>query len=88
MTAAEVRLRIAVADAWDTVTVTAAPSQSMAELKQLALNAAMGRAVAPDQYVMKYRGALVLDEHATVAGLALRSGAPLIVLPARRHPVR
>lgn len=88
MTAADVRLRIAVADAWDAVTLDAAPSQTMAELKQTALSKAMGRPVAPEDYVMKYRGALVLDEHATVAGLALRSGAPLIVLPARRHPVR
>lgn len=86
MTAA-VRLRITVADAWDTVTIDAAPSLTMAELKQQALTEATGRPVAPEQYVMKYRGALVLDERETVAGLALRSGAPLIVLPARRHPV-
>lgn len=87
MTAA-VRLRITVADAWDTVTIDAEPSLTMAELKQQALTEATGRPVAPEQYVMKYRGALVLDERETVAGLALRSGAPLIVLPARRHPVR
>lgn len=83
-----VRLRVAVTDTWDTVTLEAPPSLTMAELKGRALAAATGRTVHPEQYVLKYRGALVLDERATVGDLALRSGAPLIVLPARRHPVR
>jgi hypothetical protein len=83
-----VRLRVAVTDAWDTVTVDAPASLTMGELKRRALAEATGRPVRPEQYVLKYRGALVLDEHATVGDLALRSGAPLIVLPARRHPVR
>ena len=87
MTAA-VRLRVAVTDTWDTVTLDAMPSLTMGELKGRALAAATGRTVQPEQYVLKYRGALVLDERATVGDLALRSGAPLIVLPARRHPVR
>lgn len=85
---AGVRLRVAVTDAWDTVTIEASPSLTMGELKRRALAEATGRTVPPEQYVLKYRGALVLDEHATVSDLALRSGAPLIVLPARRHPVR
>jgi hypothetical protein len=60
----------------------------MGELKRRALAAATGRTLPPEEYVLKYRGALVLDEHATVGDLALRSGAPLVVVPARRHPVR
>lgn len=83
-----VRLRVAVTDTWDTVTLDAPSSLTMGELKRRALTEATGRTVQPEQYVLKYRGALVLDEHATVGDLALKSGAPLIVLPARRHPVR
>jgi hypothetical protein len=85
---AGVRLRVAVTEAWDTVTIEASPSLTMAELKRRALADAMGRTVPPEEYVLKYRGALVLDERATVGDLALRSGAPLVVVPARRHPVR
>lgn len=83
-----VPVRVTVTDTWDTVTLEAEPTLTMAELKHRALVAATGRAVLPDEYVVKYRGALVLDERETVAGLALQRGAPLIVLPARRHPVR
>lgn len=85
---AGVRLRVAVTDAWDTVTIDASPSLTMAELKSRALADAMGRLVPPEEYVLKYRGALVLDERATIGDLALRSGAPLVVVPAHRHPVR
>jgi hypothetical protein len=85
---ADVRLRVAVTDAWDTVTIDAPPSLTMGELKCRALAEATGRTLPSGEYVLKYRGATVLDEHATVGDLALRSGAPLIVLPARRHPVR
>jgi len=88
MTGGGLRLRVAVTDAWDTVTVDAPPSLTMGELKRRALAQATGRTLEPGHYVLKYRGALVLDEHATVGDLALRRGAPLIVLPARRHPVR
>jgi hypothetical protein len=83
-----IRIRVTVHDAWDTVQLDAEPSLSVAELKARALAQATGRAVALGDYVVKYRGALVLDERQTVAGLALTDGAPLIVLPARRHPVR
>jgi hypothetical protein len=82
------RLRVAVTDTWDTVTVDAPPSLTMGELKRRALAEATGRTVRPEEYVLKYRGALIVDERATVSDLALRSGAPLIVLPARRYPVR
>lgn len=83
-----VRLRVTVTDAWDAVDIEAAPSATLAELKSEALALATGRTVAPEGYVVKHRGALVLDETKTVADLALRDGMPLIVLPARRQPVR
>jgi hypothetical protein len=83
-----VRLRVTVTDAWDHVDLDAAPDLTLAAVKQQALAAATGRSADPAAYVIKYRGALVLDEHATVAGLQLADGAPLIVLPRRRRPVR
>jgi len=85
---AGIRVRVTVTDVWDTVALDAAPSDSMADLKRRALAAATGRTEAADEYVVKYLGALILDERETVARLALPDGAPLIVLPARRHPVR
>jgi hypothetical protein len=86
--AAAVRLRVMVTDAWDSVTFDAPPDVTLAEVKRRALAQATGRSLNPAEYQIKYRGALVLDEGQTVAALALRDGAPLIVLPGRRRPVR
>jgi hypothetical protein len=81
-------LRVTVTDVWDTVHVPVRPDDTIATIKAEALRRAMGRAVSEARYQVKYRGALVLDEHQTVAALGIPAGAPLIVLPARRRPVR
>lgn len=81
------RVRVWVTDVWDTVVLTLSPEATVADLKAAALEAATGRRVAPEQYVVKYRGALV-DDDRTLAGLGAREGAPFIVLPGRRQPVR
>jgi hypothetical protein len=89
MTAATaVRLRVTVTDTWDTVNLETDPGTPVADIKRQALADATGRTVAPDEYVVKFRGALVLDERRTVGDLAIPDGGALIVLPARRHPVR
>ncbi len=86
--AATVALRVTVLDTWDTVRLDVEPSVTLADVKRQALAVATGRTVNASAYVVKYHGAAVLDERRTVAGLALADGAPLIVLPGRRHPVR
>lgn len=85
---ATVRLRVTVTDTWDTVRLEAEQATTIAALKRQALAAATGREPNPDDYVVKYRGGLVVDERETVVGLALPDDAALIILPARRHPVR
>lgn len=86
--ATDVRIRVTVTDTWDTVTLDAGPDLRIADIKQRALAEATGRAVAPETYVVKFRGALILDELQSVRDAAIPNGAALIVLPARRHPVR
>jgi hypothetical protein len=86
--AAGVRLRITVTDVWDTVTLTVPPDMTIREVKARALLDATGRTLDPAGYLVKHRGALLLDEHRTVADLGLGDGTPLIVLPARRLPAR
>jgi len=87
-TDAGLQLRVTVTDTWDTVRMEVSPGLSIADLKRRALGEATGRAVVPDAYVVKFRGGLVLDERKTVRDLAIPDHAALIVLPARRHPVR
>ncbi len=85
---ATTKLRVTVTDAWDTVTVIAGSDTTIADLKQQALGLALGWQPDPSIYEVKYRGALMLDEQCRIADLNLPDGAPLIVLPSRRWPVR
>ncbi len=81
-------VRVTVTDAWDEVTLALTPTATVADLKGEALRRALARPVVPDEYVVKFRGALVLDESQTPAALGAGPNAPFIVLPARRRPVR
>lgn len=81
------RLRIWVPDVWDVVDLEVAPDEPLSRIKAAALRQAIGEDVAMDEYEVKYRGARV-DDSRTPQDLALPDGAPLIVLPARRRPVR
>ena len=85
--AARYLVRVMVLDAWDHVTVQVGPETTAAELKREALARAHGMAPVLDDYQVKFRGALVLDEQTTLAALGAGANAALIVLPAKRRPV-
>jgi len=84
---ADIRLKVTVSDVWDTVIVTVSPTTALGGVKAEALEEALGRRPDPTAYLLKYRGAEVLDESQTVGDLGIGSGAPLIVLPRHRRPV-
>ena len=89
MTVADaVRVRVWVPEVWDAVPLTLGTDATVADLKEQALGAALGSTRAHAPYVVKYRGAPVLDEQRRLADLGVRDGAPFIVLPARRTAVR
>ena len=82
-------VRVMVTDAWDQVFLAVGPETIVSELKRQALTRALRRAPLPaDQYIVKFRGALVQDENVTLASLGAGANAPFIVLPGRRYPVR
>ncbi len=82
-------VRVMVTDAWDQVFLAVGPETTIADLKRQALTRALRRApLPPDQYVVKFRGALVEDEAVTLTTLGAGANAPFIVLPGRRRPVR
>lgn len=90
MTATEPRyaVRVMVLDAWDQVTVPVGRDTTVAELKREALTRAKGVPPVGDVYEVKFRGALVQDEKVTLGALGAGANAPLIILPARRRPVK
>ena len=81
-------VRVTVTDAWDQVVLTLGRHETIADLKQRALARALGGTAAPGDYVVKFRGAQILDESLTAAGLGVPPNAAFVVLPARRRPVR
>ena len=81
-------LRVTVADAWRTISVSAGAGESAAAVKQKALAAAQIDPAWAARYEVKIGGALVRDEAQPLASLGVRDGAALVVLSRRRRPVR
>ena len=82
-------VRVMVTPVWDQVSVPVEQGTSVGEVKKRALAEATGKQdLALPDYVVKYRGAEVLDESQTLGALGAGANAPFIVLPARRQPVR
>jgi len=80
-------VRVMVQDAWDQVSLELPPAATVSELKQraLALTHQVGKA---DDYLVKFRGAEVLDERRSLAESGVVPNAALIVMPRHRRPVR
>lgn len=85
--AATIPLRVRVQDAWDEVELDLAPETTLQELKLRALGHFRIRKD-PDGFVVKFRGAEVIDESRTLAEIGAVPNAALIVLSRRRRPVR
>lgn len=82
-------VRVMVTDVWDQVFLAVEPGTTVSELKRRALAEALKRQdPAVDDYVVKFRGAAVLDESVPLAALGVGANAPFIILPTRRQPVR
>ncbi|HEV2670286.1 MAG TPA: hypothetical protein VGU74_04285 [Gemmatimonadales bacterium] len=82
-------VRVMVTDAWDNVTVQVDGTTTAAQLKRAALRAALKQPPLDErEYIVKFRGAAVLDESQTLRALGAVPNAPFIVLPARRQAVR
>jgi hypothetical protein len=82
------QLRVSVPDVWDIVRIDAEDDWSIAKLKAEALGRATGRQLRSGDYIVKFRGARIFDEDRSLLDLGVPDMASLIVLPARRQPVR
>ena len=81
-------VRVWVTSVWDTVTLEVDVDWSVASVKEAALRGATARAFNADDFIVKFRGAEVFDEAQSLGVLGVPDGAPMIVLPGRRQPVR
>jgi hypothetical protein len=85
---AELQLAVWVEDVWARVPVAAAPDWPLERVKEEALREAVGAAVNPTLYEVKFRGVLVSDEGASLTDLRIPNRAALAVLPTARRPAR
>jgi len=80
-------VRVMVQDAWDEVRLDLPGVTPLWEVKRLALRAT--RVVRdPAGYLLKFRGAELLDESRSLAEAGVVPNGALIVLPRRRSPLR
>ena len=81
-------VRVWVIDMWDAVELPVTPGYTFAQVKSASLEEATGRRVDPSDYAIKFRGTVVPDESETLDAAGVPNGAPMVVVPARRRPVR
>lgn len=82
-----VPVRIKVAPNWDEVHLELPADTPISELKRRALEMSFVFDD-PEQFIVKYRGAQLLNEGESLAQAGVVKNAPLIVLNRRRQPVR
>ncbi len=81
------RVRVWVPDVWDNLTMVVSSDTPVSQLKTDSLMEATKVRPDPATYLVKYRGALVINEDQTMADLGAGDGAPFIILPTNRRPV-
>ncbi|MFI5213180.1 MAG: hypothetical protein ACHQU8_01460 [Gemmatimonadales bacterium] len=81
-------LRVTVGDTWLPLLLEAAPNETVAQVKALALTACGIDAARAGDYEVKRGGARLPDERRTLEALGVKPGTALIVLARRRRPVR
>ena len=82
-----VSIRVQVAETWDTVRVDAPTDTPVSTVKSAALRALLGEDD-PGGWVVKHRGAEVLNESVSLADAGVVAGSTLLVTSRRRRPVR
>jgi len=80
-------VRVTVLENWEEIPLEVPPETPVGDLKAQALRASRVRHPA-DHYLVKYQGAELGDESATLASAGVVANGALIVLARRRLPAR
>ena len=83
-----ITVRIEMPEVWDTVKAVVSPSEPVLGLKVAALQALYPVGEYHEDFVLKFRGWEVLDEHATLAAVGAVDGSIFLLTHRRRRPVR
>ena len=84
---AVIPVRVTVLESWDEVTLQPSGEMAVGKVKALALDATRTKG-APEAFLVKYLGAELRDESASLAAAGVAPNGALIVLRRRRTPTR
>lgn len=82
-----VPVRVMVQEVWDEVALEVPASTPIATLKSTAL-ARSGAGGSPDDFMAKFRGALLTDEDRSLGDVGMVAGSSIILVRRHRRPVR
>jgi len=80
-------VRVMVPDVWDEVALEVPASTAIGALKSSALTRS-GAGGSPDDFVAKFRGALLADETRSLRDVGMVAGSSIILVRRLRRPVR
>jgi len=83
-----ITIRVEMPEVWDVVRIVVLPTDSVLEVKQRALAALYPESDVLEEFVLKLRGWVVLDEMASLADAGVVNGSILLLTHRRRRPVR
>jgi hypothetical protein len=83
-----ITIRVEMPEVWDVVRIVVLPTDSVVEVKKRAFEALYPGAALLDDFVLKLRGWVVLDEMASLADAGVVDGSILLLTHRRRQPVR
>ena len=81
-------VRVQSAEVWDTVRISAPPTEPIGAIKARALQELDPGVGGPEAFVLKLGGVEVLDEGATLADTGAMDGSIFLLAHRRRRPVR
>jgi len=84
-----ITIRVEMPEVWDVVRVSVLPTDSVLVVKERALQELFPEGTAvPDDFVLKLRGWVVLDELESLDAAGVINGSILLLTHRRRRPVR
>jgi hypothetical protein len=87
-TSGAITIRVEAAELWDAVRVSARLDTQVSELKESVLAELYPKHEYAADYVLKFRGWEVLDEHVPLSAAGISDGSILLLAYRRRRPVR
>jgi hypothetical protein len=83
-----ISVRVEMPEVWDTVRIEAPPTETVLTVKMRALDALFPDHGDGDDFIMKFNGFEVRDEHASIGQVGAKDGSTFLLTFRRRRPVR